>query len=274
MMDFRADLHCHSNFSDGDLSPLELLHLAKKNGLSGISITDHDTIDEYSEELFSLAKELELELLTGVEISSSLRGETVHILGYGFDFKSSILKGFLEKVKERRYLRNLAILKKLAKKNIIITEEELYKNIEQSKLSIGRPHIAHLMVQKGYCHDFKSAFNFYLKDGGPCFVIGDKFSPKEIIDLLHRVPCKAVLAHPEQISKSFVISELLNLPFDGIEAYYGKMMLNKEERWIKVANKKGWLITGGSDYHGNTKPYITLGCSWVSKECFDLLRKQ
>lgn len=272
MMEFRADLHCHSTFSDGDLSPEQLLHLAKKNGLSAISITDHDTIEGYNEAIFSLAKELEIELLTGVEISSSYEGETVHILGYGFDIHSLVLRSFLEKVKTRRHERNLAILNKLAKNKIFISEEDLYKDKENSKITIGRPHIAQLMVDKGYVKDFKAAFNSYLKDGACCFVTGERYSPKEIIDLLHQVSCKAVLAHPDQIIRAGAVNELLTLPFDGIEAYYGKIMPEKEQRWIKVAKKKGLLITGGSDFHGQSKPFITLGCSWVSKECFDLLK--
>lgn len=274
MTEFRADLHCHSNFSDGDLSPQELLHLAKKNGLSAISITDHDTIEGYNEELFALANKLGIELLTGVEISSSFQGETVHILGYGFDINSSLLRNFLEEVQKRRHARNLAILSRLAKNKIFISEEELYKNREHSKMAVGRPHIAQLMVEKGYVKDFKTAFNSYLKDGACCFVSGERYSPNEIIDLLHQVHCKAVLAHPDQLIHPGAVNDLLELPFDGIEAYYGKMASDKEQRWIKVARKKGILITGGSDYHGESKPFITLGCSWVSKECYDLLKSK
>ena len=272
MMDYRYDLHCHSSFSDGTLFPKELLYLAKKVGLSGISITDHDTIDGYTDELLHVAKELEIELLTGVEISSSLNDETVHILGYGFDYSSEILKSFLEEVQKRRYQRNLVILKKLAAHNIKISEAELYKNIQFENATIGRPHIAILMVEKGYVKDFKAAFNQYLQDGGCCYVIGDKFSPNEIIEILHKVEAKAVLAHPQQVSKLDVLNDLLDMPFDGLEAYYGKMVLHKEKRWVRIAKKKGWLITGGSDFHGAIKPFLNLGCSWVSKECFDLLK--
>jgi 3',5'-nucleoside bisphosphate phosphatase len=270
-MDYKADLHCHSHFSDGELSPKELLYLAKKVGLNGLSITDHDNIEAYTHELFSLAESLKIDLLTGVEISSSLQNETVHILGYGFDSHSSILKKFLEEVRERRYRRNIEILKKLAEKNIFLEEKDLYSD-RYPKTAIGRPHIAQLLVEKGYVKDFKTAFNEYLKDGGPCFVIGEKFSPLQIIDLLHKVKAKAILAHPDQISDSTVLRELLQMPFDGIEAYYGIMVLHKEMRWVRLAMKKGWLFTGGSDFHGSSKPFVALGCSWVSKECFDKLK--
>ena len=270
-MEFQADLHCHSNISDGELTPSELLYLAKKNGLSGLSITDHDTINGYTKDLFDLAKELEIELLSGIEISSSLNNETVHILGYGFDYNSKVLKSFLDEVQEKRYNRNILILEKLAGVSIKIEEKELYGKQDRN-VTIGRPHIAKLMVEKGYVKDFKTAFNEFLKDGGLCYVAGEKFSPNEVIDILHEASAKAVLAHPQQISKLDVLNAVLEMPFDGIEVYYGKMMWHKEKRWLRIAKRKGLLITGGSDFHGDIKPFLNLGCSWVSKEHFDLLK--
>lgn len=271
-MEYRADLHCHSTFSDGQLTPSELLYLAKKVGLSGISITDHDSIAAYTEELFDLSNELNIDLLTGVEISSAIKEETVHILGYGFDHKSRELKDFLARVQNKRYERNISILKKLASLNISIDETELYGDARFSHSSIGRPHIAQIMVEKGYVKDYKSAFNLYLKDGGNCYEVGEKFLPTEIIDFLHKCKAKAILAHPQQITKKKVLDALLEMNFDGLEAYYGKMMLHQEARWVRLANKKGWLITGGSDFHGETKAFVDLGSSWISKEIFDQIR--
>lgn len=271
-MDFQADLHCHSTVSDGTVTPSDLLYLAKENGLSALSITDHDTVKAYSKELFELAKELKIELLTGIEISASLNDETVHVLGYGFDCQSKVLDSFLKQVQEKRYLRNKMILEKLEAAGKPIREEELYNSKEPSA-SIGRPHIAKLMVEKGYVKDFKTAFNEYLKDGGLCYVAGEKYSPDEVIDVLHKAKAKAVLAHPQQISQLDVLHKVLDMPFDGIEVYYGKMMWQKERRWLRIANKKGLLVTGGSDFHGYIKPFLSLGCSWVGKEHFDLLKQ-
>ncbi len=268
-MEFRADLHVHSTFSDGMYSPEKLLEMAKNASLSGLSITDHDTIGAYTEELFNLAKNLDIKILTGVEISSSFLSEPVHILGYGFDYKSKELLDFLKEVRRKREMRNEAILKKLEDFNMHISKDELYKNAEN--FSIGRPHIANLMVIKGYVENFQAAFNEYLKEGAKCYVEGEKFSPIEVISKLHAIKAKVVLAHPHLIKDFNVIKFLLELPFDGIEAYYGKMPPDKEKRWIKLAEKNGLIITGGSDYHGDFKSFITIGCSWVSKEKFDLL---
>jgi predicted metal-dependent phosphoesterase TrpH len=269
-MSFRADLHCHSDCSDGLLSPKELLYLASESKLSGLSITDHDTIKGYSKELFDVSDKLQIKLLTGVEISSSMDKETVHVLGYGFDYTSEVLKSFLKKLQIRRYNRNIAILKKLSDYNIKITEKELYESYKSSE-AIGRPHIAQLMVKKGYVSHFKEAFNEYLKDGGKCYVFGEKFSVEEAIEKLHEVKAIAVLAHPEQIGNVRILKKILDLPFDGVEAYYGKLLPSKEKRWVRIANSKGWITTGGSDFHGEIKPFISLGCSWVPEDIFEKL---
>lgn len=275
-MDFRADLHVHSFFSDGTLSPEEILYLAKEQDLSAISITDHDTIDAYSDGLFEIAKKLNIKLVLGVEISSQLFGSTVHILAYNFDITSKSFNNFLIQLWERRQNRNILILEKLKEKNIEIFENELYefgrkKNIP--KTTIGRVHIAKIMIDKGFVKSIKEAFDNYLKDDGPCFVMGERFSPKEIIDQVHIADGKAVLAHPNLIKKSKTINALLELNFDGIEVFYAKLNPFDERKWLKIAEKKAFIPTGGSDFHGSIRPYIELGCSWVNEETFNKIIK-
>jgi len=275
-MDFRADLHIHSYFSDGTMSPEEILYLAKENNLAGLSITDHDTIEAYTKELFDLAKKMEIRLIRGVEISSELNDEAVHILAYNFDVDNLIFKEFLNEVQKKRRLRNIGILKKLNEKKIQISEEELNNFTHKNNIAqtiVGRVHIAQLMVEKGYVNSFQKAFEFYLQDKGPCYVRGFKFLPNKIIDEIHKINGKAILAHPNLIKNKQVINNLLNLPFDGLEAYYGKLIFSQEQKWVEIAKKHNMLITGGSDFHGNIRPYITLGCSWVNEENFNNLIK-
>lgn len=273
-MDFRVDLHVHSYYSDGNMSPEDILRLAKQINLSGISITDHDTIAAYSKKLFDLAKELDLLLIPGVEISSELNYETVHILAYNFDLKSSQFKAFLTEVQKRREIRNSEILKKLNQKNIKISESELLefthkKNIPQT--IVGRVHIAQIMFEKGYVSSIQKAFDEYIHDDGPCYVKGFKFLPIQIIEQIHLAKGKAVLAHPNLIKGRAVINNLLKLPFDGLEAYYGKLFPSFEKKWLDIAKEKNLLITGGSDFHGDIRPYVTLGCSWVDKPTLEKL---
>lgn len=261
---FRADLHCHTTFSDGTMTPEELLCHAKEIGLSGISITDHDTIDAYITAP-GIAKELGLLLGSGVEFSSIFQGISIHILGYDFDLSSPAISGLCERHKTRRNERNKAMLEKLSRLSMFIDEEEL---LSMGDRSIGRPHIALLMIKKGYVSSIKEAFNTYIGDGKPCFVPGVGISSEETIAAIHKGGGKAFLAHPHLLGHANKIKQLLKLPFDGIECHYGRFPPEQEKRWIRVAEEKSLLISGGSDFHGSVKEFIQLGCSWVGEESF------
>lgn len=271
--EFRADLHTHTHCSDGTDSPFELLKKAKKEGLQGLSITDHDTIDAYTPELFALAKELSIQLLSGIELSSEVGDTSVHILGYNIDLNCPSLRAFLAQMIERRNERNRKMLSKLEKRGLPITEEELIAHTQKlcSSRTIGRPHIAQLMVQKGYVATIQHAFEKYLQEGALCFVPGIRYSPAEVVEQIHLAKGKAVLAHPHFSKKGSFLRELLALPLDGIECYYGTLRQSQELPWLEIAKEKGWIATGGSDYHGSIKPHITLGCSWVGEETFNQL---
>lgn len=271
--DFKADLHCHSTFSDGTNSPLDLVKKASENGLKGLSITDHDTIEAYSPELFSMADSLGIRILSGIEISSELNHIPIHILGYGFDLNASDLISFLNEMQKRRMSRNFAILEKLKERNLPIEEEELIQFARRSekKKTIGRPHIAEMMVRKGYVASIQQAFERYLKEGALCYVSGFKYTPMNAIDEIHKANGKAVLAHPHFIKKGSLLRNLLSLPFDGIECYYSNLPKELETPWVKIAKEKNWIATGGSDYHGAFKPHISLGCSWVDEKTFNAL---
>ncbi|MDP1607900.1 MAG: PHP domain-containing protein [Chlamydiales bacterium] len=264
---FRADIHCHSYCSDGSDSPSSLIDLAVSSGLQGLSITDHDTVAAYTPELFEEAKEKRIQLLTGVELSTEFQNISIHILGYGIDIHASSLHTFIEEIQRRRKARNQEILAKLAKRNLIISEEELYALSAHPK-TIGRPHIAALMVQKGYTRTWQEAFDVYLKDGACCYAAGVKYTSRQAIEAIHLAKGKAVLAHPHFLPRGFVQRHLFALPFDGIECYYGRLPKRQELPWVQLTEKKGWIVTGGSDYHGSFKPNLSLGCSWVGESTF------
>jgi predicted metal-dependent phosphoesterase TrpH len=269
---FRADIHCHSDCSDGSDTPLEILDKARLAQLQGLSITDHDTILAYSPEFFSKARNLSIQILTGVEISTELDGVVVHVLGYGFDLQSGSFLEFLQNIQTAREKRNRAILAKLLTKKVNITEEELGTLAQRvgKKKSMGRPHIAHLMVEKGYVRSMQEACELYLKDGASCYVPGFKSTPLDAIEQIGQAHGKAVLAHPHFI-KGNLLHKLLQHPFDGIECYYGVLHKAQEAPWIQIAKKKQWIATGGSDYHGTYKPHIALGSSWVDFATFEKL---
>lgn len=262
---FKADLHCHSTCSDGTFSPKELLHLAKQANLLGLSITDHDTLSAYTPELFEEAKKLEIRLLTGIECSSE---EEVHILGYHVDPNSTSLLSFIDGMQRRRKERNNEMIEAFRKKGIVFTEEEL-KPMDNP--SAGRVHVAQILIRKKLVSSIREAFDRYLKEGAPCYVSGERCSPEAIIEEIHLAKGKAILAHPHLIRKKTNLKKLLELPLDGLECYYGILPHYRNAPFIEIAKKKGWIATGGSDFHGKNTPHLTLGCCWVDEATFNKL---
>ncbi len=262
-MTYRADLHCHSNYSDGSATPFEILDLAKKSGLNGLSITDHDTVEAYSDEVIAYAQSIGVNLFVGAEFSAKHRKTNVHILGYNLK-RCDSLKTFCTLHKSRRDRRNRIILEKLTRLALPISEDELKQVKEEG--TIGRPHIASLMLKKGYVSSIQEAFNRYIGEGRCCFDPGAPVSVEETVHQIHQAGGKAFIAHPHLIRSERTLHALTEMPFDGIECYYSLLRPDQEKRWLDLAEKKGWLISGGSDFHGDIKPQVTLGCSYVGRE--------
>lgn len=272
-MTFRADLHCHTTCSDGSVTPDKIIELALTKGLNGLSITDHDTIEAYGTAL-PVANSLGLQIVSGIELSAVHKHVSVHILGYSFSVESEIIKDFCIKHTRRRENRNRQILDLLKKHGMEVTEEEIQPVSLTEKHTIGRPHIALAMMRRGYVTSIQEAFHKYIGEGRPCYSPGGYFSVEETIDLIHRARGFAIIAHPHLIDDSSLVKDLLDMPFDGIEGYYSRFQLHHNEKWIQIGIKKGWLITGGSDFHGDIKPNIALGSSWVGEEVFSVLRER
>lgn len=270
MNEFRADLHCHTTCSDGSLSPQEIVQLAKDCGLAGLSITDHDTIDAYALALPE-AKKVGIQLLPGVEFSAAHENVSVHILGYAYDVNNSDIRDFCLRHTQRREGRNQAILEQLAIHGMPLTHEEIMASSPKATGSIGRPHIALAMVKKGYIQKPQDAFRQYISEGKPCYVRGDTFSVEETLNTIHQAKGLAIIAHPHLQQNAKTMAALLKMNFDGIECYYARYLPVNNKRWIKLAEKRKWLITGGSDFHGEMKPAIPLGSSWVNEETFRTL---
>lgn len=273
MPPFKADLHCHSIFSDGTFSPEEIMELAKETGLQGLSITDHDTVNAY-ERALPAAKEKNIHLISGIEFSTTHRGSSVHLLGYSFDVNAPSIKELCLKHIERRTRRIEKILHLLKIRGMPLQKEDFSKESLVCNHPIGRPHIAQAMIKKGYVNSVQEAFHTYLGEQRLCFVPGESFSVEETIEAIHSAKGFAVIAHPHLIKNEQVTLDLLNMPFDGIEGYYARFFSHQEKRWIKIGERKGWIITGGSDFHGTIKPNNPLGCSWVGDETFKILKNR
>ncbi len=245
---------------------MEVLEKAKEAGLAGLSITDHDTVGAYNDALFVHAEKLGLQLGPGVEFSTKHDGHSVHLLGYAVDVKNAELLAFCKSHQDRRYKRNLAMCHKLEKMGMSVGEGWLVDNSGVPIQGIGRPHIARKMVIRGFVKDIKTAFTKYLGEGKCAYVESPIFSAEETIELIHAVSGKAFIAHPQLIRRNRLLKSLLALPFDGIECYYGNFTATS---WLEIAKEKNWMISGGSDYHGDIKPETRIGSSYVTREPFE-----
>jgi hypothetical protein len=262
-----ADCHCHTNFSDGSLSPLALLDLAKSEGVQAMSITDHDTVAAYDAAV-PYAKSLDITLIPGIEISSEWKKASIHVLGYAFDLNHPTLISFCETLQQRRIQRNEEILGRLSRHGMRTTMEELQARFPDTP-SLGRPHIATLLFEKGYVRSPHYAFTRFIGEKCRCYAPGIQMPTPEAIELLHSVGAFAVLAHPHYIKPAKIVDDLSEMPFDGVEAYYGRSMLSQAKPWLDLAEMKGWFATGGSDFHGQKKTGQKLGCAWTPPEVFE-----
>lgn len=262
-MEKRYDLHCHSLCSDGTNTPKELIDLAKKEVLAGISITDHDSIDAYTDELFQYAGQNEIELIYGAEFSTVFMDTGIHVLAYCYNPQNAGLLELCKRHKERRENRNREMIALLNAGGYEITYDEVKG---QSKNIVGRPHIAKVLIDKGYATDIEDAFTRLIGDSKPFFVPGDRFQIEETIEIIQKAGGKAVIAHPHLIKRNKVLKALLKLPFDGIEAYYGTFSAAQKDKMAEIGKEKGWILTGGSDFHGTVKAFLTLGRSYTNEE--------
>ncbi|MDK2932726.1 MAG: 3,5-nucleoside bisphosphate phosphatase [Clostridiales bacterium] len=257
------DLHTHTIASDGSMTPSQLVQYAAQKHLAAIAITDHDTVKGVEEAVVQ-GKQSNIEVIPGVEISVDFEGE-MHILGYFIDVESPILNNTLERLKTFRKQRNPQIIQKLNELGIEITMAEVQRKANSE--IIGRPHIADVMIQKGYISSIDEAFDKYLDKGKPAYVKKQKLLPKEGIELIKQAGGFAVLAHPiyleeEGVELEILLKQLIQYGLDGIEAYYSEYTKGTQNKYLAIANKYNLIVTGGSDFHGKTKPKLDLGTGY------------
>lgn len=243
------DLHTHTIYSDGLLSPKDLIYLAINEGLDGIAITDHDTvyaIDEAMEECNRLS---DFYVIPGIEFGCVYNDEEVHILGYFIDYRDNKLLHVLDKLRNSRIDRAKIILSKLDALNIKLTLDDVLKQSNMDNL--GRPHIARAMIEKGYVNDVNEAFDLYLNRGKPAYADRFLLSIKETIEFIKELGGISVLAHPGLLKDIEIVNYCINQGIEGIEVYYSLHNKDQESYYIAIANRHNLLMTGGSDFHGD-----------------------
>ncbi|MBC7766074.1 MAG: PHP domain-containing protein [Hyphomonadaceae bacterium] len=255
-----VDLHTHSMYSDGTLTPTQLVQHAVAIGLRAIALTDHDTVEGLAQAQAEAEKH-DITFVTGIEIGVAFETE-MHILGLNIDY---LKPDFLQQVQHLRSFRNARnpqIIDKLNALGIDITMDEVSDNAG-GQVS-GRLHIANVLVQKGAVASTQEAFSKYLGETGLAYVRKQKLTAKEGIAIIKQAGGLAFLAHPIYIEKHGidlkpVLVELKAYGLGGIEAYYSEYSAEDTVRYLNLCEQLGLLPCGGSDFHGANKPEIALG---------------
>ena len=243
------DLHIHTNYSDGLFAPEEIVNLAIKKGLDGIAITDHDTIDgiepaiDYNSSLID-----NIHIIPGIEFSCIYNNEEVHILGYFINHKSPKMINLSKELKKNRINRSLKMIDKLNAIGFEIKIEEIQTLTKKDY--IGRPHIAEILVRKGYVNNIHDAFKLYLNRGKPGYVEKKSLNINETIAFIHELNGIAILAHPGLLKDKTIINYCIQAKIDGIEAIHSKHNMKDIEFLLNIGEKSNLIITAGSDCHG------------------------
>jgi hypothetical protein len=256
-----VDLHLHSNTSDGADTPEDLMSLAAEEGLSHVALTDHDTLAGISRARVA-AEQLGLGFISGVELSVDHIGTKIHLLVYFLEPGDGPLQSRLAELLEGRNSRNVDMIKKLNDLDYEITLADVQRHAEGP--SIGRPHIADALVEKGYIASRDEGFSDLLNDGGPAYVERKRLTAAKAIQLARASSAVPVIAHPvtmgltrEEYGETF--HQLTDLGLGGIEAHHPMHNVELRAHLTEIATTLGIAATGGSDYHGATKRAYRVG---------------
>jgi predicted metal-dependent phosphoesterase TrpH len=257
----RLDFHLHTTHSDGSCTPAEVIALAAKAGVTALAITDHD-ITTGIPEATAAGNDRGIEIIPGIEISSLLGSSELHMLGYFLDYQNTRLNEQLIRLRESRHRRNPQIIERLQAAGIDITYDEVRALAGTD--AVGRPHIARVLMEKGVVSSAKEAFDQWLADGRPAYVQRELPTPAEAIHWIKEAKGLAVLAHPTWVKTTEgTLSDLVRTlkadGLDGVEVHYSTHTARQTRDYLALAKQQGLLVTGGSDFHGLTKPDIEVG---------------
>lgn len=255
-----VDLHTHSTFSDGTFSPEALVGRAAKRHVSVLSLTDHDTTAGLDRFLAACGKK-GIQGITGVELSAEA-SFTLHIMGYRIDRSCPGLQEKLGALRENRRRRNALMVEKLVSLGVAISLEEV--EAESGGEVVARPHIARVLVKKGYVRDIASAFNRYIGRGAPAYVASSRLTPEQCLEAVDEAGGVAVLGHPglmglDEDHLFALLERLKGHGLWGLECISGHHGSGEIYYWMKVASRFGLFPTAGSDFHGVDRPGMDLG---------------
>lgn len=256
-----ADLHTHTTASDGTGTPAGNVRLAHAAGLAAIAITDHDTTAGIREAVEEGAK-LRIAVIPGVEISTIAEGRDIHMLGYFIDWQDERLLERLRSLRDVRGTRNEMIVAKLCELGMTVTMNEVIREAGKAgkpDASVGRPHIAQVLLNKGYVSSMAEAFDKYLGSEGAAYINPPRITPYDAVTWIHEAGGAAVVAHPGLYDRDELVESIVRFGADGIEAYHSDHKPADEARYAAMAERLGVIATGGSDYHGERNGIVFHG---------------
>ncbi|MBN2730846.1 MAG: PHP domain-containing protein [Balneolaceae bacterium] len=266
----KADLHLHSTASDGKMLPEDVVRTAHQLGLSAISLTDHDTI-EGIKPAQKTAREFDIEVIPGVEITTAFNDRESHLLAYNFDVTNAGLNTLLQEHKRARVQRARWIIGQLQKKGLDLDINEVLA--EAGGRNVGRPHIAAILKKKGYIATAKEAFIRYLSDEALGTIQSNYVAIAEVIEIVKQAGGVTILAHPGRMYSERELLKFVEAGIDGLEMIHPSHNYDIQKEMEAFAGKRNLLTTGGSDFHGNKKSYYRhFGVLTVSIQCVDKIK--
>jgi len=249
-MPSRADLHTHSTYSDGVLTPKQLVDYAYSRGVRILALTDHDITDGIPEALEAARAYPDMLLIPGIEMSTDVPGNEVHVLGYFIDWQDAEFQRVLARLRDSRVDRARRMVERLAELGVPVSWERVRELASEG--AVGRPHIAQALVEAGHVSSVNEAFELYLGRNRPAYVEREKMTPAEVVQLLRKVGGLAVLAHPRELEGQLdgLLPELKAAGLVGMEVYYQDYTPEEIQRLLAWARRFDLLPLGGSDYHG------------------------
>lgn len=245
----KVDLHLHSTASDGSLSPSAVVWAARAGGLDVVAITDHDTVAGVPEALSALPDAMHV--IAGVELSTTLEGAEIHILGYFIDPGNAVLTAHAHHAVEARRARVQRMLELLRKHNIHVSFDDVLSAAEGSPRVLGRPHVARALQKKGYVQTPAEAFDRFLGDAGPCFLPTELLHPRAAIEMIHQAGGVALWAHPRADALDRVLPRMLEWGLRGLECFRPRAGPEDIHSIQTRARNHELLLSGGSDWHGS-----------------------
>lgn len=269
MRERRADLHLHTTFSDGTDAPALLVEHAVQAGLAAMAVTDHDCVDGVIPAQTAAAGRLEV--IAGIELTVGFRGVELHILGFFLDPTSREVTTRLQELHRLRETRLQQMIDRLKTYQVEVTLDEVLRLSEHG--AAGRPHLARVLVQRGYVKTPEEAFTRFIGDQAPCFVKGATLTPASAAAFVRAAGGVSALAHPARFVPDEWLPELLAAGVQGIEAYHPDHGVATAERYREYAEAHHLLVTGGSDAHGTWKTKgPAVGSVTVPYACVEQLR--